>query len=175
VANKPDPVSVAFEATARRLLERAYAQRNTWISVRLADPTIRQATRFAAMGVGDLLGPDPVKGNLARTRWARGLVRALYRVNDHEHGHPIDSHGHYGGAPPLRVEVGRHIPASPQFDPRDPSAGGLPPARQFRLQIARGGSAAMRAVARLPDSHRIYDDEGRRGGRIAVESSRDWA
>jgi hypothetical protein len=166
----PDPVSVAFEATARRLLERAYAQRNSWISVRLADPTIRQRTRFAQMGIGDLLGPDNAtatggKGLDAKTRWARALIRALYRLHKNE----------YGRRGALRIEVGRHIPASPQFDPANPSAGGLPPARQFRLMIDRGGSAAMRAVRRQPDRDRIYDDEGRPTLRWADPAKRDWA
>jgi hypothetical protein len=163
----PDPVSVAFEAQARRLLERAYRQRGEWVSVRLADPSIRQRTRFIGI---DLLGPDNAtavggKGLDAKTRWARGLIRALYRLHKNE----------YGRRGALRVEVGRHIPAPPQFDPRDPRAEGLPPARQFRLMIDRGGSVAMRAVRRQPDRDRIYDDEGRPTLRWADAAKRDWA
>src|SRR5215469_1747402 len=78
---QPDPVSVAFYPAARRLLERAYAQRRTWVDVWLPDPTIRQRTRWAGEGIADLTGPDPVPrggGVNAQTRWARAFIRALY-------------------------------------------------------------------------------------------------
>jgi len=166
----PDPVSVDFETAAERLLTRAYAKRGEWISVRLADPSIRQATRWANAGIV-VTGPDTVPGGKAKTRWARALIRALYRVHKQS------------GSGSLRVEVGRKIPASPQFDPRNPGAGGFPPSRQFRLQIARGGSVAMRAVRRLPDSQRIYlpaNATGTEGGkyepgpRWSNPADRDW-
>jgi len=162
-------VSESFDDTAVRLLERAHARRGEWVSVRLADPSIRQRTRFTSMGIGDLLGPDNVtarggKGLDAKTRWARALVRALYY-----------QHKASGGSGALRVEVGRHIPASPQFDPSHPERGGFPPGRQFRLMIDRGGRAAMRAVQRQPDRSRIYTDDGERSLRWADPSKRDWA
>lgn len=157
-------MSVVFERAAERLLDRAYAKRGEWVSVRLTDPTIRDRTRWAAEGinVGD---PDPVTGNMAKTRWARALVRALYRAKLADRR---------GGA--LKFEVGRHIPASPQFDPRNPRAGGFPPSRQFRVKIDRGGRTALRAVQRLPDSRRIYDDRGQPAGRWGGgDRFRDWA
>ena len=162
---KRDPVSVAFDPAASRLLERAYARRGEWISVRLTDPTIRQRTRFLAEGI-DVGGPDPVPGGgvNARTRWGRGMVRSLYY---------LQKHGGKSGA--LEIEVGRHIPASPQFDPAHPEAGGFPPSRQLRLRIRRGGQVALRAVQRLPDAKRIYDDDGQPAGRYAEWSWRDWA
>ena len=81
-----DPVSAGFDAAARRVLSRAYAQPGTWVAVWLPDPTVRERTRYAAAGVtSDLTGPD--NGGLAsagaaggldcKTRWARGFVRAL--------------------------------------------------------------------------------------------------
>lgn len=165
--HRRDPVSEAFDDTARRLLERAYRQRGQWITVRLKDPTMRQRTRWAAEGI-NVDGPDnpSVRGGRgldAKTRWARALVRSLNYVNKHE----------TQGAP-LRFEVGRHIPASPQFDPRYPERGGFPPSRQFRFQVARGGSAAMRAVQRKPDSERIWTDDGGRGERFSRRELRDW-
>ena len=164
----PDPVSVAFETTAARLLERAYAQRGSWVSVRLTDPTIRQRTQWAAVGI-DVDGPDNPssrsgRGLDAKTRWARGLVRALYRL-----------HKHSGRSGSLQVEVGRRIPASPQFDPRYPERGGFPPSRQFRVRIARGGQVALRAVQRLPDSRRTFDDDGQPAARWSDPALRDWA
>ena len=161
---KRDPVSIAFDSQAARLLERAYAQRGEWVSVRLVDPSVRQRTRFVRLGI-NVDGPDPVPagGLNARTRWARGMVRSLH----YQH-----KHGRRSGA--LEIEVGRHIPASPQFNPARPQDGGLPPSRQFRVRIRRGGQVALRAVQRLPDSRRIYDDEGQPAGRHADWSWRDY-
>ena len=57
-----DPVSVTFDAAARRLLARAYASPGTWVSVWLPDPSMRQRTAMASAGVrSDLTGPDPVR------------------------------------------------------------------------------------------------------------------
>jgi len=149
-----DPVSVYFEPAAKRLLDRAHASRGEWVSTRLADPSIRQRTHWAALGI-DVSKPDDINDGKAKTRWARALERALYRL-----------HKRSGRSGSLRVEVGRRIPASPQFNPSDPGAGGFPPARQFRLKIDRGGSVAERAVRRLPDSQRIMVPAGtQEGGR----------
>jgi len=116
----------------------------------------------------DVTGPDnPTaaggKGLNARSRWARALVRSLYYV-----------HRQAGGGGSLKVEIGRHVPASPQFDPVHPERGGFPPGRAVRVQLASSGRAAMRAVQRQPDSSRIYDDDGRAASRWADASKRDW-
>lgn len=169
-----DPVSVAFDNTAAALLQRAYGQRGQWVTVRLKDPTMRQRTRWAEQGI-NVDGPDNPsstggQGLDAKSRWARGLVRSLYYW--HKHGH---------GRGALQVEVGRHIPASPQFDPRYPERGGFPPSRQVRIRIAAGGQAARRAANRLPDSRRIVvgdltaGEELERGPRWADPERRDWA
>lgn len=166
--HKRDPLSEAFDGTARRLLDRAYRQRGQWVQVRLKDPTVRERTMWVAQGINPD-GPDnpSVRGGRgldAKTRWARALIRSINYVNTHEA---------YQGAP-LRFEVGRHIPASPQFDPRYPERGGFPPSRQFRLQVAPGGRAAMRAVARKPDSERIWTDDGQPAARFSRNELRDW-
>jgi len=181
-----DPVSEAFDAAARRLLTKAYAASGGWVTVWLPDPTIRQRSRFAARGIGDLTGPDrpsvlPGPGGLdARTRWARGFVRSLNF--QHKWYSPQRKGGAWrdqrrpvarstGG---LKVEVGRHVAASPQFDPARPEAGGLPGRRRVRIQIAAGGKAKDRAVARLPDRDRIFDHLGRPAGRWSNPALRDW-
>jgi len=151
---------VAFQPVAQRLLQRAYQSRGTWVSVRLAEPSHRQIARWRDEGI-DVTAPDPVPGQLARTRWARGLVRALYR----------EQRGRSGA---LRVEVGRRMPGSRSYDPANPGEGGLPPARTFRLQIALGGVVARRAVTRLPYSRRIYTDQGDPAGAHNDSTGRDW-
>jgi hypothetical protein len=162
-----DPVSVTFDAAAARLLDRAYAARGTWVMVWLPDPTVRQRTRWLAEGI-NVGGPDnpSVRGGSgldAKTRWARALVRSL-NYQKKAAGRP--------GA--LRVEVGRHVPASPQFDPAHPGRGGFPPRRRIRVQVASGGKTARRAVTRLPDSARIWTDDGEPAARFSDPALRDW-
>jgi hypothetical protein len=169
-----DPVSELFDPAARRLLAKAYASPGQWVSVWLPDPSVRQRTAMAAAGVtSDLTGPDPVPaggGLNARTRWARGFVRAAYY--QHKWYSPARSEQGFRGvkrtAPRntggLRVEVGRHVAASPQWDPANPAAGGFPPRRRIRMQLARGGRAKDAAVARLADRDRSFT--GPKGSRV---------
>jgi hypothetical protein len=163
---------VHFQTAASQLLARAYAAgRNTWVQTRLTDPTPRQVQRWKMSDGIDVTGPDKPsaaggKGLDAKSRWARAFVRALYR-----------QHKNWAGRKPsgsLRVEVGRHVPASPQFDPGHPAAGGFPPGRAVRIQVASGGQAALRAVRRQPDSSRIYADNGKPALRWADAAKRDW-
>lgn len=167
--HRRDPVSEPFDGSARRLLERAYAQRGVWVTVRLKDPTVRERTHWLAVEGINVDGPDnpSVEGGTgldAKTRWARAMVRSVCYVNKKE----------FGGRGRPRFEVGRHIPASPQFDPRNPAAGGFPPSRQFRVQIPRGGRAASQAVARKPAGDRIFLDDGSHGPRSARRDLQDW-
>jgi hypothetical protein len=168
-----DPVSVAFDASARRLLARAYGQRNTWVQAWLPDPDLRQRTRWMEAGI-TVDGPDPRPpggGVNARTRWARGFIRSLYYnakwYAPARAGLPL--RGVRRSAPasaPLRVEVGRHIPGSP--------GGGLPPRRRVRVMVASGGAASERAVARLPAADRTWTPEGNPGKRFSYPSQDDW-
>ncbi len=179
-----DPVSEPFDAAARRLLAKAYASRGQWASAWLPDPTIRQRTRWAELGITDLTGPDrpstrSSSGGLdAKTRWARAFVRSLnyqHKWNSPMSGKAWARRSAPRSAGGLRVEVGRHVPASAQFDPADPSAGGLPGRRRVRVQLAAGGAAKTRAVDRLASRDRIYTDAGTPGGRWSDPSLRDWA
>jgi hypothetical protein len=166
-----DPVSVTFDAAAVRLLDRAYATRGKWVMIWLPDPTIRQRSRWLAEGI-NVGGPDnpTVHGGTgldAKTRWARAFVRSLNYQKKHA-----------GRSGALRVEVGRHVPASPQFDPAHPERGGFPPRRRIRVQIASAGRAKEAAVTRLPDGDRWAvgpQGQRRRGPRWADPSLRDWA
>ena len=178
-----DPVSLLFDSPARRLLDKAYASPHTWVQVWLPDPTIRQRTRFVGVVRGDLLGPDPLPkgGGLdAKSRWARGFVRALY----YQHRNYSPARGSsvwarrrsprntYG----LRVEVGRHVPGSPQFDPAHPDRGGFPPRRRVRVMMAAGGKAKDAAVARLAYKDRAWVGDHQPGGRYGGGGRfQDWA
>ena len=156
-----DPVSVLWDRGAAQLLVRARAARGGWAGTRIADPSPRQ--RAALMGVYgiDPDGPDRPStatrrgGVNARTRWARGFVRAIYYANDTRHGGP-------GLA--LEVEVGVHRPP----------LGVIPAGRAVRLRVRRGGQVAMRAVGRKPDNARIWDDAGFPAGRFSDPALRDW-
>jgi len=180
-----DPVSEIFDAKARKLLSRAYAARGTWVQDWLADPGIRARSSFLGMGI-NVDGPDPVPGGGgldARSRWGRGFIRAV------NYQHKWYSGGRGGewrkdrrttarALGGLRVEVGRHIVASPQFDPRHPERGGLPPRRRVRVQIASGGAAKDAAVNRLAAKDRwAVGPKGSRtaGPRWADPTWRDWA
>jgi hypothetical protein len=180
-----DPVSELFDASARRLLARAYASPGTWQQVWLPDPSVRQRSRMTSLyGIGDLTGPDPLPkggGVDARTRWGRGFVRSVYFQHKWYSGgrggewrtDRRTSPRNTGG---LRIEVGRHVPGSPQFNPADPRAGGFPPRRRVRVQLAAGGKAKAAAVARLSDKDRIYTPTGQPAGRHGGLGNkyRDW-
>jgi hypothetical protein len=180
-----DPVSELFDGSARRLLARAYASPGTWVQAWLPDPTIRQRSGMTALhGIGDLTGPDPLPkggGVDARTRWGRGFVRSVYfqhkwysggRGGEWREDRRLSPRSTGG----LRIQVGRHVPPSPQWDPAQPRAGGFPPRRRVRVQLAAGGKAKQQAVARLSDSDRIYTRTGQLGGRWGGgDKYRDWA
>ena len=174
-------MSEPFDPAVRRLLDKVYANKGSWQQVWLPDPTLRQRTRFIGIGI-NVDGPDPLPaggGVNARTRWARGFIRALYY--QHRNFSPMrgkswekrTSPRNTGG---LRVQVGRHVPASPQFDPANPSAGGFPARRRIRVQLAAGGKAKATAVARLSDEDRIYTKSGAAAARWGGAGKyRDWA
>lgn len=180
-----DPISVLFDTPARRLLERAYAApRGTWVSTRLADPGIRARTYAVSLGI-DLDGPDnpsatggrSPKTN-ARSRWGRAFIRALHYQHKWYSPYRASMGWQRRRAPreagALEWQVGRHIPASPQFDPANPRAGGFPAGRAVRVRMRPGGKAKLRAVQAKPDSDRIYLDSGEAGARHSDPSLRDW-
>lgn len=171
-----DPVSVAFDASARRLLERAYAARGTWVQAWLPDPDLRQRTRWLERGI-NVGGPDPLPpgGGLdARTRWGRAFARSLYynakwyrpaRGSSRMRTQKLNT----ASGTPLRVEFGRHVPGN--------ELGGLPPRRRVRIMIAQGGEAAERAVTRLPEASRSFvGPKSARvpGPRWAAPEYKDW-
>lgn len=166
-----DPVSELFDDPARRLLARAYAQPGTWVQTRLANPTPRHIAWAAGLGLNLLAGDNASTASGshydARSRWARGFVRAVY----HQH------RWHYAGgqfaearrtapndASAIRVEVGRRIAA----------AGVIPAGRMIRVVSRTGGGQALAVVQAMGDDERIYDDNGNPAGRWSDPEGRDW-
>ena len=153
MALRRDPLSVLWDTAAQTALARAYAARGAWVAVRVTDPSVRQREAALALGINPL-GPDNPstvarRGGLdARDRWRRAFVRAV----------------HYHAGRPIEIQVGRKLP------PR----GVIPAGRPVRIRVRRGGSVAQRAVAKLPDSKRIFDDEGQPAGRWSDPTRRDW-
>lgn len=157
-----DPVSVLWDTAAARVLAETRALRGGWRGTRIADPTPRQRAMLMSMYGINPDGPDNPssaggrRGGLdAKTRWARGFVRALHYANDGRRGGP-------GLA--LEIEVGA----------RKPALGVIPAGRAVRVRVRRGASAALRAVQSEPDSRRIYDDYGNPARRWSDPELRDW-
>lgn len=158
-----DPLSELFDDAARQLLSRAYANPGRWTGTRLADPGMRHIRYANAHGLYPL-ARDPQPGGEAKTRWARGFVRALYY--QHKHYSPTASGRGWsrrtaprasGG---LVVEVGRVVPA----------VGVIPRGRAVRVKLVPGGRAKERAVARM-DGERMWAEQG---PRWADPGGRDW-
>jgi hypothetical protein len=164
-----DPVSVFLDDFAGRLLARCYAADGDRVTMRLPNPGPTTRRRFSMQGI-DVTGPDnpsvPGKsgGQNARTRYARGVVRALYY-----------QHKRSARRKPLRFEVGRLLAASPQYDPDNPRAGGIPPGRNITIWLDKGGRKAQAAVTRLPDRDRIWTDDAKPAARFSQAALRDWS
>ena len=159
-----DPASVLWDGAAQALLERARKARGGWQGTRIADPSPRQRAALAQLGINvDARDkPSAIAGRAragqgldAKTRWARAFARAVFDANDRRNGGPGLS---------LELEVGRHKVAGVR----------VPAGRAVRLRVKRGGAVALRAVAKMPESKRIYTDEGGPGLRWSDPNLRDW-
>jgi len=147
-----DPVSLFMDEIADDLLRRAWRARPRWQSVYLSQPSAEWVAWAAANGQGNLLGPDPAPGGMARSRWGRAMVRSLYD----QHRKHMTTSGLALGAerggdelPPyaLQVQVGTIQMLPPGRLVREVSA---------RILSRRGAEAAVR---KLPAS-RIWRDGG---------------
>src|SRR5215472_1176551 len=75
-----DPMSVLFDAAARRLLDRAYrAPRGAWTGTRVVRPDLRQHTYAMRLGI-DLEAADQSKTAVGtrRNRWDAAFERSLH-------------------------------------------------------------------------------------------------
>ena len=164
-----DPVSVLFDGPARRMLDRAYARDGTWVGGRIPDPTPAHRSYLSGLGINPDTRDDVGVTLNARTRWARGFVRALEY-----------QHRWYSGAPDgggwrdrkrarprqdlgLRIDVGRALGGGRQAGTL------LRPGRAVRIQVRSG---AKRWVRDNRTSRQRWDlSESARSD----ASRRDWA
>lgn len=171
--HKRDPVSVLWDAGARRLLSRALQNPGTWQGTRVADPRPGQEAWMKSRGI-DWQGPDNAsasggKGLNARDRWTRAFVRSLYyqfawySVTGGENWRS-EKRGRARHAGALQVEVGRRLPAK----------GVIRSGRAIRVRYARGGQAKLRAVQNKSDSDRVWTDDGQKASRFSDPALRDW-
>ena len=163
-----DPVSELFDAGARQLLARAYAKPGTWQATRLANPSPRHLAYLSSLGI-DPHGRDDKSGSgrlNARTRWARGFVRALYYQHKWWSGSPTGGTWRAERRPEPRgdrslvVEVGRALPGGRQ------AGSVLHPGRAVRVKVVSGGRAHVRSSADLSFT---LDGRGQSDAR-----ARDW-
>ena len=170
-----DPLSEWFDGAARNVLARAYARPGVWIGTRVTDPAPRHLERLAALGINPA-GPDPVnrlpgRGINAHDRWTRAFVRAVYYQHRWYSGRPgggfrRERRHQPRSASALEVEVGRRLVPRGEL---------IPAGRAVRVRRRPGGDGARAAVRRLPDSRRIYTDDGGQGSRWADPAvTRDW-
>lgn len=169
MAFQRDPVSELFDGGARKLLARAYAAPGSWQSTRLAPPGPRHIAHLAGLGINPLApdnpsaegGPDP--GTSARSRWARGFVRAVY----YQHRWYSGTGG--AGWRAARRTVPRHAGALEVTVGRRTGLG-----QEVRARLRPGGARALAAVQRLGEAKRIYDSAGSPAGRWSDPARRDW-
>jgi hypothetical protein len=163
-----DPVSKSFDAAAARLLRRAYRAEGRWVGTRLGNPSPEWVRWGRANGV-NLLGPDTASGGMARTRYARALVRSVYYLHKWHYregtGLVLGDRRASPWGRPLQYDVSRYVRISPE---------GAVLGRVVRIRVRPAGEAAEQAVAGLPDSRRMYTDDGQPGGRFADPALRDW-
>ncbi len=156
-----DPVSELFDAGARTLLARAHARPGQWAGTRIAWPTPRQVAYFASMGI-NVLGTD----QWGRDRWAAGFIRAVYYQHKWYY-----AQGRFG---PRRTVANDSRGVQYELGRRVPVLGVIPAGRAVRIRTRPGGGAAVKAVRKMPDSKRIYDDQGNTAARWADPARRDW-
>ena len=143
-----DPVSEVWDAAASAVLRRAVSARGKWVSSRIADYSETQRAELLALYGVDIAGPDDVPSGVARSRWARGFVRAVHAANRK--------------APrprAIQLEVGRRVPA----------VGVIPAGRAFRIRTHPGGKKA-RAFA----ERRARGRDGDRTPGYLPPDRRDW-
>jgi hypothetical protein len=145
---------------AARLLERAYARPGAWVGTRLARPTTRHQAWAASIGIR-LDGPDTAAGGLARDRWTRAFIRAVYYQHKwfYREGQGLTRERRTAAnqSKALQYEVG--VLAGP--------------GRAVRIRIQQGGGAAQKAAERMPRARKIFVD-GEPGPRWADPALRDW-
>lgn len=166
-----DPVSELLDGGARQLLERAFAARGAWVSTRLADPSPKHRSWALSMSI-DLDEPDNAPTRSGRrkdmkSRWGRAFARALH--------YQLKWYGSPGRMRKTRRMVAYDRPLEIEFGRRVPARGVIPAGRMVQIRLQRRGRSARAVVRALPDTDRIYADNGTPAGRHSVAELRDWA
>lgn len=145
-----DPVSEVWDAAAAAVLRRAVSARGKWVSSRIADWTPDKRAELLALYGVDVAGPDDVPSGVARSRWARGFVRAVHAANRASKRPRA-----------VQLEIGRRVPA----------VGVIPAGRTFRIRTHPGGKKAREFAERKAGADRTGD---RTPGYLPPDR-RDWA
>jgi hypothetical protein len=158
-----DPISEWFDGPARRLLERAYANRDGWTGVYLSQPSARQrAAAGWSHGIWDLGERD----RWGEVRWVRAFKRSVY--------YQLGWYGRSGHVDfsEKRLAGPRPFAASLQWETGNlVMRAGWPASKwAIRVSLHDGGAAAARAAGRLPAAKRWQESGGR-----STASDRDWA
>lgn len=154
-----DPVSVQFDAAARRLLERAYASPGAWTGTYLAQPSASWRAWAGFHGI-DLTGRDP----WGEVRWVRGFKRSCYWN--------LAWHGYAGGLQGAR-RIGKSDGAALVWDTGNLVMKAGWPSRRYaiRVRIMPGGQAAEAHVrSSVGVANRYTEDESAR----STMDKRDW-
>jgi len=137
-----DPLSEWFDPAARRLIERAYAHRETWCGVYLAPPTLTQRAYAARLGIYDLGERD----RWGEQRWVRAYKRAVY--------YQLKKHGFADGFRPdvFRASPWPGVALEWETGKRVLKAGWPTRRWAIRVRLHKGGGAARRAAERKGDT-----------------------
>ena len=154
-----DPLSEWFDPAARRLIERAYANRGQWTGVYLAPPTPLQRAHASRMGFYDLAERD----RWGEQRWVRAFKRSVYyQLKKHGwHDAPRWTETRASGWPgvSLQWETGQRVLKR-----------GWPSRRwAIRVKVDAGGSAAARAARAKPAGEQWVG-----AARQSTPADRDW-
>lgn len=163
-----DPVSVLFDAAARRLLERAYRSPDKCAATRLADPTSAQRAAVASTYQVDVDAADDAGKGQARTRWGRAFMRSVYYQHRWYYTRGVKlatTRRTELSTRPLKISIGRHMPVK----------GVIPAGRLVVIEVLPGGQAKDRALAAKPASDRYITPDGEPGPAWNEgPESRDW-
>lgn len=153
-----DPVSEQFDAAARRLLVRAYANQGDWTGTYLAQPSPLWRAWGLAHGI-DLSARD----RWGEIRWVRGFKRSVY-WNLAWYGYA----GQLGSAPRIGKGDGKALVW--QTGKLVRKAGW--PARRWaiRVRLEPGGRAAEAHARALPQTQRYTEDPDLQ----STLADRDW-
>ena len=158
-----DPISEWFDRGARDFMTRVYARPGQWVGTRVAAPSPQEiATAMVRLGI-NVRGRD----HLGRPRWVAGFVRACYyqhkwhRTGNAWHDEKRLTANQGRG---IQYEIGHWMP----------QRGIVPPGYAIRFRSKPGGAAAQKAARKMPDSKRIFLEDGELGPKWADPSLRDW-